>query len=100
MDLPILCTLTSEQLRERRLKVLEPIRSLVIKTEGLDEGYAYTFQPHDELLIRLAQLVGLERQCCQFLTFKIIANHDSLRLEVTGPEGAKSTITDFFGDSC
>jgi hypothetical protein len=41
----------------------------------------------------------LERQCCQFLTFKIVVEpgETPLRLEVTGPPKAKPVIADFFG---
>ena len=57
MDLPIVCTLTTDQRRERRLNVLKPIRNAAIKTEELSKGYSYTFQPQPDLLVRLAQLV-------------------------------------------
>jgi len=98
MDLPIVCTLTTDQLQERRINVLEPIRNAAIKTEELPMGYAYTFQPQPDLLVRLAKLVDLERGCCRFLTFAIIANEETIRLEITGPPVAKMVIADFFGD--
>lgn len=97
MDLPIVCTLTTDQRRERRLNVLKPIRNAAIKTEELSKGYSYTFRPQPDLLVRLAQLVDLERGCCRFLTFVIIADNETIRLEVTGPPDAKVVIADFFG---
>jgi hypothetical protein len=39
----------------------------------LPDGYAYRFEPTSEMLSKLARLVDLERQCCAFLTFRIIA---------------------------
>lgn len=99
MDLPVVCTLTNEELRERRLNVIEPIRRSVTKSDELPDGYAYTFTPHADLLFQLARLVDLERQCCQFLTFRIIANHESIRLEVTGTSNVKSVIANFFGST-
>src|SRR6185436_3255211 len=97
MNLPIVCTLSNEELRERRLNVLEPIRRLVVKGEEVADGYAYTFQPHADLLVQLARAVELERQCCQFLTFRIVAENQTIRLEVAGHPSAKSVIADFFG---
>ena len=98
MDLPIVCTLTTDQLQERRVNIIEPIRNAAIKTEEISKGYAYTFHPQPDLLVRLAQLIDLERGCCRFLTFGIIANNETIRLEITGPPSAKMLIVDFFGD--
>jgi len=41
----------------------------------------------------------LERQCCPFLTFKIIveAGNQAICLEITGPPDAEPVIADFFG---
>ena len=96
MDLRIVCTLTDQQLRERRLNVLEPLRNRAVQSEELSDGYAFTFQPHDGLLLQLSQLVELERECCRFLTFKIVADFQTIRLEVTGPPAAKTMIADLF----
>src|SRR5262245_51743458 len=86
MDLPIVCTLTEDQLQERRREVLTPLRDSVVKSEELADGYLYTFKPSPEMLMQLARLVDLERQCCRFLNFKIVttAGDDAVRLEVTG----------------
>jgi hypothetical protein len=46
----------------------------------------------------LARLVDLERQCCAFLTFRIIVEAGkSIFLEITGSPEAKPVIADFFG---
>jgi hypothetical protein len=96
MDLPIVCTLTDQQLRERRLNVFEPLRDRSVQSEELIDGYAFTFQPQDGLLLQLSQLVELESECCRFLTFKIVADSQTIRLEVTGPQAAKRMIADLF----
>lgn len=83
-------------MRERRRDVLEPFRAYTCQRIELANGYAYEFP--GEKLLDIAKLVDLERQCCQFLTFKIIVEpRDYVRLEITGPAEAKNTITDFFG---
>ena len=98
MDLPIVCTLTEAQLRERRRTVLDSIRSNATETGELQNGYSYRFKPSPDIVIQLANLVELERQCCQFLTFKIVFEPTQpIVLEVTGPPEAKGVIADYFG---
>ena len=57
------------------------------------------FEPESEILAQLARLVDLERQCCEFLTFRIVvgAAREPFSLEITGPAEAKPMIADFFG---
>jgi len=99
MDLPIACTLTETELRERRRAVLDSIRENAMDISAIRDGYAYRFTPTAEILFQLSNLVDLERQCCQFLTFKIVIEpQQPIRLEVTGPPEAKAMIADFFGN--
>ena len=66
---------------------------------ALPDGYAYRFPANSDVLSQLSRLVDLERQCCRFLTFRIVveAGEQSIRLEVTGPPEARPMIEDFFG---
>jgi hypothetical protein len=99
MDLPILCTLTQAEMQERRRAILDKVRRAALEALPLPLGYGYSFKPTSEVLAQLTSLVDLERQCCRFLTFKIIVEPGGapLRLEVTGPPEAKAVIADFFG---
>ena len=98
MDLPIVCTLTEAELRERRQTILDLLRADAIAIVGLADGYSYRFNRTADVLPKLTKLVELESQCCQFLTFKIIVvPQQPIMLEVTGPRGAKAVIADFFG---
>ena len=101
MQFPIACTLTTEELRDRRRTILDAIRQMQISAAVLPDGYSYAFEPTAETLQQLAHLVELERQCCPFLTFKIIVEAQGLpiRLEVTGPPEANAVIAEFFGDA-
>ena len=97
-DLPIVCTLTESELRERHRSVLDAIRRKAIEVEAIADGYSYRFTPSPEILGQLTQLIELERQCCQFLTFKVIvAPQHAITLEVSGPTPAKAIIAEFFG---
>jgi hypothetical protein len=94
MDFPIVCTLNEAELRDRREAILDVFRSLKVTATELPDGYSFTFPASSESLQRIAELVDLERQCCAFLTFKIIveAGNAAMRLEVTGPAAAKNVI--------
>jgi hypothetical protein len=99
MELPIVCTLTEAEIRERRRTVLEPMQGASIASEELPDGYAYLFPASSEILGQLSRVVEMESQCCRFLTFRLIveAGNQPIRLEVIGGPQAKSVIADFFG---
>jgi hypothetical protein len=101
MGPPIACTLNDAEMREHRRTILDAFRGAARGVTSLPLGYAYHFAPTSEMLAQIASLVDLERQCCPFLTFKIIVAADSqaICLEVTGPAEAKPLIADFFGSS-
>ena len=99
MELPIVCNLTEAEMRKRRQTMLDLVRGAALNVTSLPLGYAYRFEPTSEVLAHLSRLVDLERQCCQFLTFRIVveAGNQPICLEVTGPPEAKAIIADFFG---
>ena len=99
MELPIVCTLTEAELRDRRRTVLDPMKEAAISSEELPDGYAYVFPASSEVLAQLSRAVDMESRCCRFLTFRIIVQSGSqhIRLEVVGGSQAKSVIVDFFG---
>jgi hypothetical protein len=86
-------------MRERRRTILDAFRGSARSVTSLPLGYAYSFEPTSEVLAQLVRLVDLERQCCPFLTFRIIiaAGTQPICLEITGPPEAKAVIADFFG---
>jgi hypothetical protein len=99
MQIPIACTLSEAEMRERRRTILDSVRDATRTVTDLPEGYAYCFEAKPELILQLARLVDLERVCCGFLTFRIIAEagNKSICLEITGPPEAKPVIADIFG---
>ena len=99
MKPPIACTLNDVEMRERRRTLLDAFRNAALDVTSLPLGYVYHFPPTSAVLAQIVGLVELERQCCPFLTFKIIvaADNQGICLEVTGPAEAKPVIADFFG---
>lgn len=98
-NLPIACSLTSAELQERRRTVLQQVRSAVVETMELENGYAYSIP--GEWFAEVARLIDLERQCCPFLTFSmtVAAGNGPIRLELTGPEGTKEFLEATFTEA-
>jgi hypothetical protein len=88
-DLPIACTLTSDELRRGRETLLPGVIARAARSERLDEGFRFHFIAADGLIPALAAMIEAERQCCRFLRFTLAAQpgNGSIVLEVTGPPG-------------
>lgn len=97
-DLPVVCTLTEPELRERREGALAAMRGRVEEVEEIPGGYALTFPASDEALREVFEVVRLERACCAFLRFALVVppGGGPFRLELTGPEGTKELLRSFF----
>jgi hypothetical protein len=97
-DMPIVCCLTSAELREREATLLAQFSSAVIETEELQEGYAFRFPGDGEWIRLTAELIVAERECCPFLTFELVAQPSMgpLVVRVTGPAGAKEFLKTTF----
>ena len=95
-DLPIACSLTGPELRERRETVLAAVRSRVREVREIESGMALRFDPEGNVLSALAELIELERQCCPFLQFalRVLPANGPLWLELTGPGGTREFLRD------
>jgi hypothetical protein len=98
-DLPILCTLSEQELQERRRDILGRVRVSAIRATELPAGFAYEFPAEPEVLAMLGRLIAFEHDCCKFLTFRVDlpAGQATAILEVTGPPESKAVIADFLG---
>ena len=95
-DLPIACSLTGPELRERRETVLAAVRARVQEVRELKSGMALRFDPGGGVLAALAELIDLERQCCPFLQFdlRVLPANGPVWLELTGPDGTREFLRD------
>lgn len=78
-SLPVACSLTEPELRERRSTVLQKLGQAVLGTVEVENGYAYRFPSDDEWLGELVNLVRLERRCCPFLPMSALSVHNLTR---------------------
>lgn len=97
-EIPMACSLTDAEFRERRNEVLPRVMQKTLEQIELENGFAYRFPSGDEVLSASAEMVNLERKCCEFLRFQITVETGSkdFRLEITGATGAKEFIAATF----
>jgi hypothetical protein len=93
-DLPIACTLTPNDLRDRRADLLPALLERADSHEPLADGYRIRFKPGEDVLAAIAQTIEAERHCCRFLRFVVTVEADEgpILLEVTGPRGTREFL--------
>jgi len=93
--LPIACSLTSAELREREATLLAQFRAAIVKTEELQDGYAFHIPGDGERIRQVADLIVVERECCPFLVFEVSAlpNMGPVTVRVSGPAGTKEFVS-------
>ena len=98
-DRPIVCCLTSPELRERAATLLAQFRSAVIETEEFPDGYAFRVPGNGKWIATTAEMIVAERECCPFLTFELVAqpNMGPVIVRVTGPAGGKEILKAILG---
>ena|SRR5579883_1397798 len=96
--IPVACSLSDAEKRQREALVLSEFRNCVTATEELGEGYAFRFPCDPRWLTLASELIVLERQCCPFLSFQLTlrAGQDEVVLSLTGPEGTKQFVEAVF----
>ena len=93
-SLPIACTLTPSDLRER----LALIRRLT--TEALlghdRHGLVLALRYAPAALERVRAMVASEQHCCAFLKFEIREQGDVVHVTITAPENASDAADELF----
>ena len=89
---PLVCKLTTPELRHRWATVIAELKSLVLERKERDDGYSYQFDGNDANIDRLTEFIKTERKCCDFFIFKLTVNDDSAVLDITGPPGTKEFL--------
>jgi hypothetical protein len=94
-SLPVACSLSTPELRERREGLLAEVRSGALETKRVRGGLALRFPGAARWVETLARLVALERECCRFLRFRLTAEPGGgpVWLEITGPRGTAEFLS-------
>ena len=93
-EIPIACTLSEAELRERRQTVFAVFRTHVVRTTERPDGYALTLTPTDEAIAAATAVMQLERRCCAFLRFTLTVDPggDAVELALTGAPGVREFL--------
>jgi len=97
-DLPLACTLSAAELRERGDGVVAPLFARVQRIEETPDGYCFAFPAEAEGVRDLMEFILSERDCCPFFTFELgfPSPHESVWLTLRGGEGVKEFVAGSF----
>jgi hypothetical protein len=88
-QLPIACSLSGPDLRERLAEIRDLGRAGLISVEREGGRHVLRFHPSAEISRRLARIVEAEADCCAFLAMRIDETPGSVDLTIEGPDGAQ-----------
>ncbi len=94
-EVEVACSLTDAESRERRSLVRETLFPHITTAEKIATGLKLTFPNSALVRSNVEEFVGLERQCCGFLTFDISPSEQGLVLTIDGPAEAEATLEKF-----
>ncbi len=94
----ILSALSPDE-RSRRQHLAHDLRGMVTGLRELDDGFAFALRPSDDAWMAAAEFVSLERRCCPFLEFALLApsGDSGSTLRLTGRPGVKDFLRDELG---
>jgi hypothetical protein len=97
-EIPIACALSDPEKARRLAQIEAEVIGAALETRELADGYAFRYPSGGEWLVRLAEFVVDERQCCPFFTFEIVSEpgEGPIWLRLRGREGVKAFIRDQF----
>lgn len=92
-DVPLACSLTEAELRERGDENAA-LFARVREAQELPDGYRFAFAPDADGIPALMQFITAERACCPFFTFELqfVSPHQAIWLVVRGGAGVKEIV--------
>src|SRR5262249_1683466 len=96
-NVPIACTLSSEDFA-RRQQVIRKLLQKTVERHELEDGFEFVFPSSETTLAELVDFVDFERNCCRFLSFELVVNlgNGPIHLRLRGPDGSKEAIRQIF----
>ena len=93
-SLPIVCTLTSGDLRDR-LGLIQALTGDALVDYDRD-GLVLTLRYAPEAVERVRALVASEQHCCAFLNFDVQEQPDVVVVTITAPDNARDAAGELF----
>ncbi|CAG7659076.1 hypothetical protein ACFQI7_37135 [Paenibacillus allorhizosphaerae] len=101
-EIPVACchTVFTKQQRVEYKSIWGELETRRIGILEIEKGYQYQFSGHSETLRLVNEWVSMERKCCPFLSFAVIASNEEepVFLQLTGNEEAKSFLRSDIND--
>jgi hypothetical protein len=93
---PVVCTLTPAEREAYNEKGLPRLLRAAPERSELSTGYRFRFEHEPGLLVRIAEAIQRERECCRFFRFQLSLEPDlgSITLDVSGHAEAKAFLGD------
>jgi hypothetical protein len=91
---PLACSLTPEDLRNRRDALLPGLIHRADRVTDLDNGLRLEFKTKPGVLAEIARIMEQERGCCTFLRFSLTTEPEDgpITFDVTGPKGTREVL--------
>ena len=91
------CSLTPEQLQQRRQALITGLLKRADQVTDLDDGLRLHFAYRAGLLAELTRVIEQEQDCCNFLRFQLSVEPSAgpITFEVTGPPGTRQMLRSF-----
>lgn len=95
MAAPIACSLTSDELRDRKASLLPGLAARAVTVVPTADGYVMTFDAEGrDIVAAIGECLDSERHCCPFLRFSLAvpAETGEIELGITGPSGTRAFL--------
>lgn len=95
-EIPVACchTVFTKEQRVEYKNIWGKLETRRLGITELETGYQYQFPGDTETLRLINEWVSMERKCCPFITFTVIARNEKepILLQLTGDEQAKAFL--------
>ncbi|MBA2629694.1 MAG: hypothetical protein H0U84_01545 [Thermoleophilaceae bacterium] len=88
-ELPIACSLSATELRQRLADMRAIGRAALVSSEATDAQAVLRFRRDEQTLAALGDIVAAERECCAFLSLDLTNEPDAVVLTIRAPDGAE-----------
>jgi hypothetical protein len=94
MTLPIACSLSEPELRERERTLLATLRGYTTRVTERPDGYTLELTPSDDAIAAATAVIQVERRCCAFLRFTLTVEPggQAVELALTGGPGVREFL--------
>lgn len=93
---PIACDMSAIEpgRREQHIATGRELFGAVVEISERPDGYAFRLSGGQDLLVKIAEFISIEKLCCPFLGFALEVEPEggAVRLRLTGREGVKAFI--------